>query len=509
MERYKLKYLKKTFNIIAYLSLKYFINTTYNIYIYIYLMKRIKSIFSEPEIPNAEINSSNPYLPFNIQLIAEPKDNESTKQENKFSVLYDSDLEFNKKNYSISKYEEKDFNPLSDLSSIGSRKSDHVKNRLSSSKSLTKKDSFFNEVENPKFANHQNNKINIKDKNHFQNNLLFAGSIAVGFQFSTKSIDNKSSFTDNSSEGNASFSAKNKTTVKEKIAQSKGTLDDSSSHSEKGFNSFDKSILKCLPFNLLRSIKDNSIIKENQVLGKESNNARFEKQDDKVKSSISPSPAETKSFDNVIEKMKEKIENKNFKEYIPKVKEVTSLNVISPSIPQFINNNTQQHALSQQQCINLFNILKSNPQSYKTIFNQILSFFTLYCCDPHGNYLVQQIMGFLSSDELCELAKLIVIHFKDFYFHNYATRVIQRLIEISKENVQKVLSSAICLFLQYLSKDHNGIHIVLKAAFHFKDSDFIYDFIINYVTELSTDKEGCCLVQKLLDKSTHNKYVRL
>ena len=197
-----------------------------------------------------------------------------------------------------------------------------------------------------------------------------------------------------------------------------------------------------------------------------------------------------------MDKIKKQIVCKGIKEYVPKSNPLINVSL-------FMNSTISQH-----QCVHIQNLLLTKPNEYKSFLPQIFSLFPSSCCDPHGNYLVQQIIPLLSRDELIQMTNLVIVYFKEFYYHNYSTRVIQKLIELSNDDNQRLLSPVLLTHLSYLCKDHNGIHIVIKTVTFFKNSSFVYDYIVSNIEEIAKDKEGCCLIQKILEKVTNNGYVR-
>ncbi len=268
--------------------------------------------------------------------------------------------------------------------------------------------------------------------------------------------------------------------------------------SDKDYGSFDKSISKYVPKDLLKTIRGNnsnsSIIVDK--INSEENLPTTSKFEVKAK--------ESNSVESLIEKLKIQVETKGITEYVPKHKvEIKSNFFQSPMAPSLLVNST----INQQQCLQIQNILLVNPNEYKVYLPQVISLFPTLCCDPHGNYLIQQIIPLLSKEEIIQFTNLLIIYFKDFYFHNYSTRVVQKFIELSREETQKLLLPILITYLSLLCKDHNGIHIIIKTVMFFKDSSFVYDHLIANLEEIATDKEGCCLIQKVLEKTGNKGYV--
>lgn len=177
----------------------------------------------------------------------------------------------------------------------------------------------------------------------------------------------------------------------------------------------------------------------------------------------------------LLEKVKSKIKTKGIREYIPK-----------------------SHLLDKE-------------KEKERLFLYILSNFILVCLDSQGNYIIQNILSESTNrNDILLITNQIILHFGQLYFHSYATRVIQKLIETASEDILLLLKGVIMSHLSLLCKDHNGIHIVYKYVAHVRKSQFIYEYINSNIVDISLDKEGCCLIQKLLlNKSNLSQHMSL
>lgn len=209
----------------------------------------------------------------------------------------------------------------------------------------------------------------------------------------------------------------------------------------------DRSLINnCVPKNLL-----NSITKSNSEEGDNKNS--------------------------LLEKVKSQIKSKGIREYIPK-----------------------SHLLDKE---------KEKEKNKSILY--ILSNFILVCLDSQGNYIIQSILSESTNrNDILLITNQIILHFGQLYFHSYATRVIQRLIETASEDILLLLKGVIMSHLSLLCKDHNGIHIVYKYVGHVRSNQFIYEYINSNIVDISLDKEGCCLIQKLLlNKSNLSQHMSL
>lgn len=84
----------------------------------------------------------------------------------------------------------------------------------------------------------------------------------------------------------------------------------------------------------------------------------------------------------------------------------------------------------------------------------------------------------------------------------FGTRIIQKIIENLKDQnnlnyFNKLLEENLIDFI----KDINGNHIIQKYLLEIacSKSYFLYDVAVNNIVEISTDKFGCCVIQKFID----------
>lgn len=195
-----------------------------------------------------------------------------------------------------------------------------------------------------------------------------------------------------------------------------------------------------------------------------------------------------------------------------------------PSNQQIIINNNSNYANMQKNDISL-NIIKAvrdqnecrllqiqldkDPTLSHKILPQLLHYFVLFCSDPFGNYLVQKILSCLFEEEIDQIVYKILEHFNDLSMHNFGTRVIQKLIEVGEQQHLNNLAPSIRDNLYTLYRNQNGIHVILKFMTKCKNTQFIFDFIHSNISLVSKNKDGCCLIQKILEGSLTEQKVSL
>lgn len=161
----------------------------------------------------------------------------------------------------------------------------------------------------------------------------------------------------------------------------------------------------------------------------------------------------------------------------------------------------------QHECRNLQIQLERDPSIAHRILPQILQHFVIFCCDPFGNYLIQKVIECLNDDGLNSVIEMALENFQNLSLHNFGTRVIQRLIEIVNQIQIGKFTLPMTESIQSLYKNPNGIHVISKYVNKGINIQFVYDFIYSNIRSVSTNKDGCCLIQKILEYSASEQKV--
>lgn len=178
--------------------------------------------------------------------------------------------------------------------------------------------------------------------------------------------------------------------------------------------------------------------------------------------------------------------------------------------PKFdVNINIVKAVRDQNECRNLQIQLEKDPSMSHRILPQLLQYFVVFCSDPFGNYLVQKVLEYLYDEEFDHVIAIIIENFNEMSLHNFGTRVIQKFIEIGNPVQVSKLSVPIKDNMFNLYKSQNGIHVITKFVSKCRNSQFIFEFIYNNITSVSKNKEGCCMIQKILEISSPDQRVIL
>ena len=148
--------------------------------------------------------------------------------------------------------------------------------------------------------------------------------------------------------------------------------------------------------------------------------------------------------------------------------------------------------------------IEANPQIVSSyLFPQLLNNLENICTDSFGNYIVQKMIQYLTDLEIEAITGMIIQNFESLALHNSSTRVIQMLIELKNQKSLMDLEKVLVQHFILLSKNLNGIHIISKFCQCYQKPDMIYKCILYFSRKISTDRNGCCLIQKILEINHH------
>lgn len=147
------------------------------------------------------------------------------------------------------------------------------------------------------------------------------------------------------------------------------------------------------------------------------------------------------------------------------------------------------------------------------MYRHIKPYFLDLILDPFGNYLIQKLCEYLTTDQKTQLVESIYPHVFQISINQYGTRSLQKVIDTvdTDAQVDLIISGFGQNFTSIeqvvvLINDLNGNHVVQKCIFKFPPSKFgfIIDAIVdnNNIVKISTHKHGCCVLQKLLSVCT-------
>ena len=160
-------------------------------------------------------------------------------------------------------------------------------------------------------------------------------------------------------------------------------------------------------------------------------------------------------------------------------------------------------------CSNLIKVCGKNNRI--KILKELSNILSEDSTDEFGTYPIQNLIEYAS----CEYEfKLLLSSFNDCEkilmpaLHPHGTFVIQKLIKHIPENIRKEFNFIFVKFISLLARDTYGAFSLEKFILYTKNEQIqnqIFDSIINDFINISTNKIGNYLIQKLIEKWWNNK----
>ena len=132
--------------------------------------------------------------------------------------------------------------------------------------------------------------------------------------------------------------------------------------------------------------------------------------------------------------------------------------------------------------------------------------------DPYGNYLCQKLVENCSEQQRMAVVQLVAPHMVEVALNPHGTRALQKMIEyVSDLTHIEVMVRALRGHVVPLIKDANGNHVVQKCLnrLHPPENQFIYDAVVERCVEVSTHRNGCCVLQRCVDHASPEQKVPL
>lgn len=135
---------------------------------------------------------------------------------------------------------------------------------------------------------------------------------------------------------------------------------------------------------------------------------------------------------------------------------------------------------------------------------------TLICLDVYGNYVCQKLVSFLSTRQLGRFIESISSNFEMIATSIPGSCVISSLMEAiandswCKTSLLKSFEESICRLIC----DPQGSHLLQLALnlFEKEEVKFIYKTVEENFFIIATDRFGCCLIKKIIEKGEDSIY---
>lgn len=168
-------------------------------------------------------------------------------------------------------------------------------------------------------------------------------------------------------------------------------------------------------------------------------------------------------------------------------------------------------------------------ESFTTaLIDSMMDFLPNVMMNQFGNYLCQKLIDVSSVNDIKKIIAAVMPNLIQICMDNHGTRVMQTLIEVmAKEHTQ--LQSELSQIIYELNNNifelclhANGNHVIQQLLLVFKASEnpgdpdlegaeelgiytnFIFNACMQYCDEIGSDKHGCCVMQRCLEKGLLN-----
>ena len=151
--------------------------------------------------------------------------------------------------------------------------------------------------------------------------------------------------------------------------------------------------------------------------------------------------------------------------------------------------------------------------SLNSIYPIILEHLLETITDQFGNYLIQKFFEYLNDKQLNNFLDLINSSFANIGINQYGTRVIQKLMDYINNNEKELYDNFVNLVkpnIVLFSNDINGCHIIQKIMLTKNfNNDFCYEKIDECIEQIANHKNGCCFLQKCIEKIKGNELEKI
>jgi len=168
---------------------------------------------------------------------------------------------------------------------------------------------------------------------------------------------------------------------------------------------------------------------------------------------------------------------------------------------EYLSYNIHPLARDQAGCRFLQEKLEKDPRAAESFYKAILPYITSLVKDPFGNYLVQKLCNYLDEEKIKNIIQILSPDILDIGSNSHGTRVIQHLVNFLKnKDLVDFFLNVLRPHVIPLLKELNGTHIINKfITEHPECAGQINNIIVTNSSALATHRNGCCILQRLLD----------
>ena len=153
---------------------------------------------------------------------------------------------------------------------------------------------------------------------------------------------------------------------------------------------------------------------------------------------------------------------------------------------------------------------KLNSQLITLIFNEILPFLQNLMIDNYANYFTQKFFGILRSDQRILFLKQISPFMSEIANSHVGTYPLQSLIgQLITDEEKEIIFLSVYPKILDMINNPNGVHVIEKMIEVYSDEKLcnIYDVIVKYFINLSTNANGLFICKKMILKNRMPFYI--
>lgn len=138
------------------------------------------------------------------------------------------------------------------------------------------------------------------------------------------------------------------------------------------------------------------------------------------------------------------------------------------------------------------------------IFNELSPCFSDLMANAYGNFLAQKVLDVAPDEARLELVKCIALKLPGVGTTPHGTFAVQKLIESARSRDERtMICDGLASNIPLLAMDANGGHVLHKvlSCLAPEDRQFVTNAICKDMARIARDKNGCCIVQRCIERS--------
>ena len=143
------------------------------------------------------------------------------------------------------------------------------------------------------------------------------------------------------------------------------------------------------------------------------------------------------------------------------------------------------------------------------IFHELEDNFTTICLNTYGNYVCQKLVLYLSSNQKYRFINCLALQFDLMATSVPGSCIISSLMECIKNDAdsKSLLLKCIESSVTRLVCDPQGAHLLQLSLSLFENVEFILKTVDENFFIIATDRYGCCLIKKLIERRENDQMI--